>query len=182
MKLINRRNNEGYLINVFIAIISIISFLFIIVFNIYFNNNIGKYLFNIIFINESSNYYNYLYLSIGYILVTMILSTSYLGFPIVSWLVSFRIYLIINSFIYLFDTNITIYILFVLIIPQLILEILITYLISLVSIKLSYESFYITFISRNNIKLKKTLNIILNFLIITLILLTISMLIKTYLI
>lgn len=182
MMLFKSRNKQFILINQYIFLISCFSFLF----SIYFiNNNQGNlvsYFHNIIFISKNDTYYSYLFCTIMYILLSFIFSTSYIGIPFISLSITYRILLIIFSICSLFHTSLDLYKLFVLILPQIFLEIMMTYLISFLSIQLSFNSFYLTFVSRENYEFSKLINYFLNLFIIIFILVFLSIIIKLYLI
>ena len=71
---------------------------------------------------------------------------------------------------------------FIIVLPQMIIEILITYVMSFMSTYLSIQSFKLTFIQKDNFSLKYLFNYILNYLIIICFLIFISALLKIYLI
>ena len=112
---------------------------------------------------------SYLLCTFMYIIIIMVSATSFIGAPVISIGIIYRILCII-SFI------------FIIVLPQMIIEILITYVMSFMSTYLSIQSFKLTFIQKDNFSLKYLFNYILNYLIIICFLIFISALLKIYLI
>ena len=65
-------------------------------------------------------------------------------------------------------------------IPQLFIELLLTYVISIISLRLSLNCFTITFITREVFNSRKIINYILDYVIVILIIVTLSMAFKVY--
>ena len=110
---------------------------------------------------------SYLLCTFMYIIIIMVSATSFIGAPVI-----FKYYQSLLSF-----HNI-----FIIVLPQMIIEILITYVMSFMSTYLSIQSFKLTFIQKDNFSLKYLFNYILNYLIIICFLIFISALLKIYLI
>ena len=147
--------NEKVLINIFSAILFVFGILFGIIYYFYGNEallNLCKYIF-FFKDNEATNNYNlYITITSFYIFLSLIISTSFLG-------------TIFNSLGFF---------------PQLIIELALTYIISIISIRLSINCFTISFLTTEVFNSRKIINYILDYVIIILIIVTLSMAFKVY--
>ena len=164
--------NEKVLINIFSAILFVFGILFGIIYYFYGNEallNLCKYIF-FFKDNEATNNYNlYITITSFYIFLSLIISTSFLG-------------TIFNSFV-IFTKGMQLSIasmLFLGFFPQLIIELALTYIISIISIRLSINCFTISFLTTEVFNSRKIINYILDYVIIILIIVTLSMAFKVY--
>lgn len=131
-----------------------------------------------------TNDYNFYILSTSiYILVALLLSTSFLGSLFNSFIIFTKAMHIIIASIYMFS-NVQIHIIdiFICYLPQLLIELILVYVISIITLKLSINSFMISFTVNDTYNFKKIINYVLDYLIIILIILSVSMLFRVYLI
>lgn len=161
----------------------IIMFIYSIIFSIYFltksTNNLSDYLFQVITI-EKGSIFNYSICSIFYIIVLIIASSSYLGLPIISLSITYRFLIIIYSLLNI--QNLTIMNITINILPQLIIEIILTYIMSYMSIQLTLQTLKLSFFHKGNYNTKILLNYILSYALIGVLLIFLSCIIKIYLI
>ncbi|MCD7807988.1 MAG: hypothetical protein LUH02_01490 [Erysipelotrichaceae bacterium] len=151
----------------------------------YTQDNVTHYLQTLFYLNhdEYINQYSiYLYENILLIIICTYLSSSYLGaFGILIMLflkglqVSFSLIYVMNSI------TLTMFIIFLLMI-EICIEIIFIFILSLHCIHISLYVTYVTFFSKQQLNLKNILNYLLNYLIITFIILTISLCFRIYLI
>ena len=117
-----------------------------------------------------------------YIIIIMVSATSFIGAPVISIGIIYRILCIISFIFKYYQSLLSFHNIFIIVLPQMIIEILITYVMSFMSTYLSIQSFKLTFIQKDNFSLKYLFNYILNYLIIICFLIFISALLKIYLI
>lgn len=144
-------------------------------------HSLNKIIYDIIFLqNKQLN--SYLLCTFLYIIIILVSATSFLGAPVISIGIMYRLACIILLF-FKYDKMIySIYNIFIVIIPQIIIELLITYILSFMSTYLSLQCFKLTFIHKDNFDLKYLFNYVLNYLIIIFFLIFISALLKIYII
>ena len=163
--------NEKVLINIFSAILFVFGILFGIIYYFYGNEallNLCKYIF-FFKDNEATNNYNlYITITSFYIFLSLIISTSFLGTIFIASI----FYFTLNTF----DASM----LFLGFFPQLIIELALTYIISIISIRLSINCFTISFLTTEVFNSRKIINYILDYVIIILIIVTLSMAFKVY--
>lgn len=130
------------------------------------------------------NDYNfYILITSIYILSSLFVSTSFLGMIFNSFVIFTKSMQISIATIYLFgEVQISAAEIFTCYLPQLIIEVILIYVISIITLKLSMNSFMVSFIVEDNFNSKKIINYILDYLIIIMIILTVSMLFRVYLI
>ena len=176
--------NEKLVINTFAAILFICGLLFGIVFYFYGNETIvqlNKYIF-VYKDNTATNNYN-LYLTITslYILLSLIISTSFLGVILNSFVIFSKGMQIAIATIYYFTLNkFSASMLFFSFFPQLILELALLYVISIIAIRLSLNCFTISFLTTEVFNSRKIINYVLDYIIIILIIVSLSMAFKVY--
>lgn len=140
----------------------------------------------IFFVNREGhvNDYNlYILITSIYILGSLLVSTSFLGVLLNSFFIFTKSMQISFGTIYLFgEMQISAAEIFTCYLPQLFIEIVLIYVISIITLKLSMNSFMVSFIVKDNFNGKRVINYILDYLIIIMIILTVSMLFKVYLI
>ncbi len=151
----------------------------------YTQDTVTHYLQTLFYLNhdEYINYYTiYLYENILFIIICTYLSSSYLGaFGILIMLflkglqVSFSLIYVINS------VTLTMIIVFLLMI-EICIEIIFIFILSIHCIHISLYVAYVTFFSKQQLSMRSILNYLLNYLIITFIILTISLCFRIYLI
>ncbi len=173
--------------NIFI----IISVVFIcgLVFGFYQYKNsqdiILNYMQNLFYLN-SEDYFNqytlYLIESILMIIICTYLSSSYMGFLGILMIVFLKGMQISFSFLYVFTTIITSIFIIISLIIETCIELGLIYFLSLNCIYVSLYVAYVTFYSKQQLDIKGVINYLLNFLIISLILLTISLSFRVYII
>jgi hypothetical protein len=129
-----------------------------------------------------TNDYNlYILITSIYILGSLFVSTSFLGILFNSFIIFTKSMQISIATIYLFSkVHLTVIEIFTCYIPQVLIEIVLLYMISIITLKLSMNSFMISFIIEDTFNSKKIINYILDYLIIIMIILTVSMLFKVY--
>ena len=125
---------------------------------------------------------SYLLCTFMYIIIIMVSATSFIGAPVISIGIIYRILCIISFIFKYYQSLLSFHNIFIIVLPQMIIEILITYVMSFMSTYLSIQSFKVTFIQKDNFSLKYLFNYILNYLIIICFLIFISALLKIYLI
>lgn len=179
-------NDKKNFIHLFVFILFLCGFLFGFIYYDKGSKLIVSAMSELFFISKKghTNDYNYYIFIISlYIVVSILCSTSYLGIVFVSFIIFSRgMHILIGSIHLLSVVQIPIMSIVTVYLPQLIIELLITYVISIISIKLSINSFMIAFVLHDNYHIKKVLNYVLDYLIVILILLTVSMLFRVYLI
>lgn len=118
-----------------------------------------------------------------YILGSLFVSTSFLGVFFNSFIIFTKSMQISIATIYLFgEMQLSAAEIFTCYVPQLLIEVILIYVISIITLKLSMNSFMVSFIVQDNFNSKKIINYILDYLIIIMIILTASMLFRVYLI
>ena len=123
---------------------------------------------------------SYLLCTSVYIVIVFLSATSFIGAPIISLSLIYRISCIIFSLKSINFSSQTFYSIIAVIIPQIILELLISYILSYMGTYLSLQSFKLTFIQKDNFRLKFLINYMLNYLIIVVLCLFLSCFIKIY--
>ena len=123
---------------------------------------------------------SYLLCTSVYIVIVFLSATSFIGAPITSLSLIYRISCIIFSLKSINFSSQTFYSIIAVIIPQIILELLISYILSYMGTYLSLQSFKLTFIQKDNFRLKFLINYMLNYLIIVVLCLFLSCFIKIY--
>ena len=144
---------------------------------------------------------SYLLCTSVYIVVVFLSATSFIGAPIISLSLIYRITVILGILdivihiygisrhmltIIIFSlksinfSSQTFYSIITVIIPQIILELLISYILSYMGTYLSLQSFKLTFIQKDNFRLKFLINYMLNYLIIVVLCIFLSCFIKIY--
>lgn len=157
-------------------------------FNNYFNyifslNKYSLYKISVDLIFFKTHQLNsYLLCTFMYIIIIMVSATSFIGAPVISIGIIYRILCIISFIFKYYQSLLSFHNIFIIVLPQMIIEILITYVMSFMSTYLSIQSFKLTFIQKDNFSLKYLFNYILNYLIIICFLIFISALLKIYLI
>lgn len=131
-----------------------------------------------------TNDYNFYIITTSlYILIALLLSTSFLGTLFNSFIVFSKGMHIAIATLFLFNkVQISVGDVFVCYIPQLIIEVVLIYVISIITLKLSINSFMISFTVNDTFNTKRIINYVLDYLIIILIILSVSMLFRVYLI
>ena len=173
------KRNNLYL-HQYLCINIIYSFLFIITYmNMCDHINITKFFYHLIYA-KSSSINNYLLCTFVYIILIILAATSFMGIPLISLSVLYRIGCLVFS-IQNLAINLSFYKICITIIPQIILEILITYMLSYMATYLSLQSFKLTFLQKENFRFKYLVNYLLNYLIIVILCLFLSCFIKIYL-
>lgn len=161
----------------------VIMIIFSIIFSIYYltksANSLSNYVYQVVTI-EKGPIINYSICSIFYIIVLVIASSSYLGIPIISLSITYRLLVLVYSLFYI--KNFTFFNVFAYIIPQIIIEILLTYIMTYMSLQLTLQTLRLSFFHKGNYNIKILFNYILSYVLISVILIFISCLIKIYLI
>lgn len=155
---------------------------------LYFNTSdwLHIYATKLFFINgiDYTDYYDLYIISTSlFIVLSIICSTSFIGVFMNGFIIYTKGIQIIFSLLYVFltfDISFSIFILQIL--PQLVLEILLIYVIAIICSKLSINTFLITFILKDNFKKSKIINYLLDYIILILILLFFSMSFRVYII
>ena len=96
-----------------------------------------------------------------YIIIIMVSATSFIGAPVISIGIIYRILCIISFIFKYYQSLLSFHNIFIIVLPQMIIEILITYVMSFMSTYLSIQSFKLTFIQKDNFSLKYLFNYIL---------------------
>ncbi|MFV0395310.1 MAG: hypothetical protein ACK5LC_13100 [Coprobacillaceae bacterium] len=130
------------------------------------------------------NDYNlYILITSIYILGSLFVSTSFLGIIFNSFIIFTKSMQISIATIYLFgEMQLSAAEIFTCYLPQMIIEVILIYVISIITLKLSLNSFMVSFVVQDNFNSKKIINYILDYLIIIMVILTVSMLFRVYLI
>lgn len=173
------KKNKLY-IHQYIVINILFSIILFIFYTLLQKNNINHLLYNLIFINKQP-INNYLFNTLIYITITILSATSFVGTPIISLSLLYRIFSIINSLILIPINSLTLSKV-IIIIPQILIELIISYLLAYMATYLSIQSFKLTFITKDNFSFKLLFNYILNYLILVIVGIFLSSLIKIYLI
>ena len=163
--------NEKVLINIFSAILFVFGILFGIIYYFYGNEallNLCKYIF-FFKDNEATNNYNlYITITSFYIFLSLIISTSFLGTIFNSFVIFTKgMQLSIASIFYFTLNTFDASMLFLGFFPQLIIELALTYI-------------TISFLTTEVFNSRKIINYILDYVIIILIIVTLSMAFKVY--
>ena len=101
---------------------------------------------------------SYLLCTFMYIIIIMVSATSFIGAPVISIGIIYRILCIISFIFKYYQSLISFHNVFIIVLPQMIIEILITYVMSFMSTYLSIQSFKLTFIQKDNFSLKYLFN------------------------
>lgn len=178
--------SKKVLINVFAMSLFIFGFIFGCVYYFYGTEIILDPLSKLFFVNKEgfTNDYNfYIAMTSLYIILALFISTSFLGAIFNSFIIFTKAMHIAVSSMYIFcQVQIPAVNIFTCYLPQLLIELALIYVISIISLKLSMNSFMVSFIVSDNFNSRKIINYILDYLIVILIILTISMLFRVYLI
>lgn len=176
--------NEKLLINIFSLTLFILGIFFGIIFYFFGNENIVdicKYLFFSSDNKVTNNYHLYLTITSFYIFLSLIISTSFLGLLFNSFVIFSKGMQLANATILYFTLNaFNAKMLFLVFIPQLFIELILIYVISIISIRLSLNCLTISFITNDVFNIRKIVNYILDYIIIILIIVTLSMAFKVY--
>ena len=156
---------------------TIISSIFFYVNNQYLN----KISYNIIYL-KTQPLNSYLLCTLMYIIIILVSATSFIGAPVISIGIIYRIICIISMLFKYRNSLLSFHNIFIIILPQIIIEFLITYILSFMSTYLSLQSFKLTFIQKDNFNVKYLFNYVLNYLVIIFLLIFTSALLKTYLV
>lgn len=176
--------NEKLLINIFSFVLLGCGIIFGIIYYFYGSENLINLCKYIFFYkdNEITNNYN-LYMTITgvYIFLSLFISTSFLGIFFNSFIIfSKGIQLTLATIFYFKLNEFNIGMFFLGYIPQMLIELMLVYVISIISLRLSLNCLTITFITREVFNSRKIINYILDYVIIILIIVTISMAFKVY--
>ena len=176
--------NEKLLFNAFTLVLLVCGMLFGIIYNFYGNDNLiefCKYLFFCKGNNTTNNYDLYLIITGIYIFLSLLMSTSFLGLFFNSFIIFSKGMLFTLASIFYFTLNNFDINMFLLgYVPQLIIELILMYVISIISLRLSLNTFTTSFITKEVFNSRKIINNILDYLIVILIIITISMAFKVY--
>lgn len=168
--------------NIVIHQFIIIMFLFSLVFSLYYmiksNNSFSSYVYNVI-ATEKEPVVHYTLCSLFYIIVLIIASTSYLGLPIISLSITYRFFLLIYSLFHI--QSYTFFSTVAYVLPQIIIELTITYIMTYMSLQLTLQTLKISFFYKENYNIKILLNYILTYLLVVMIIIFLSCLFKIYL-
>ena len=94
---------------------------------------------------------SYLLCTFLYIIIIMVSATSFIGAPVISIGIIYRILCIISFIFKYYQSLLSFHNIFIIVLPQMIIEILITYVMSFMSTYLSIQSFKLTnFIQKDN--------------------------------
>lgn len=161
----------------------LIMFIFSIIFSIYYltksNNSLSNYVYQVITIEKGPIIY-YSICSIFYIIVLVIASSSYLGIPIISLSISYRFLVLAYSLFHI--ENYTFFNFIVYLFPQIMIELILTYIMSYMSLQLTLQTLKLSFFHKENYNTKILLNYILSYVLIGILLIFLSCIIKIYLI
>ncbi|WP_027088982.1 hypothetical protein [Thomasclavelia saccharogumia] len=176
--------NEKVLINLFSVVLLSCGIIFGIIYYFYGSENLIDFCKYLFFYkdNEVTNNYN-IYMTITgiYIFLSLFISTSFLGMFFNSFIIFTKGMQFTIATIFYFTLNdFSISMFFLGYIPQLFIELLLTYVISIISLRLSLNCFTITFITREVFNSRKIINYILDYVIVILIIVTLSMAFKVY--
>lgn len=176
--------NEKVLINIFATILFVAGILFGIIYYFYGNEVFLESCKSVFFFkdNEVTNNYNLYITIIGfYIFLSLMISTSFLGTLFNSFVIFTKgMQLSIASIFYFTLNTFDASMLFLGFLPQLFLELILTYVISIISLRLSINCFTISFLTTEVFNSRKIINYILDYVIIILIIVTVSMAFKVY--
>ena len=174
------RKNRLYL-HQYLCINVVYSIFFLCIFLVTRKNiNISHLFYTLIYTKAIPINY-YLLCTSVYITVVFLSATSFIGAPIISLSLIYRISCIIFSLKNINFSSLTFYSIIAVIIPQIILELLISYILSYMGTYLSLQSFKLTFIQKDNFRLKFLINYMLNYLIVVVLCIFLSCFIKIYL-
>ncbi|WP_279006665.1 hypothetical protein, partial [Thomasclavelia cocleata] len=176
--------NEKLLINIFSFVLLGCGIIFGIIYYFYGSENLINLCKYIFFYkdNEITNNYN-LYMTITgvYIFLSLFISTSFLGIFFNSFIIfSKGIQLTLATIFYFTLNEFSMGMFFLGYIPQMLIELILVYVISIISLRLSLNCLTISFITREVFNSRKIINYILDYVIIILIIVTISMAFKVY--
>ncbi len=176
--------NEKLLINLFSFVLLSCGVIFGIIYYFYGSESLIDLCKYIFFCkdNEITNNYN-LYMTITgiYIFLSLLISTSFLGVFFNSFIIFTKGMQFTLATIFYFTLNdFKIGMFFLGYIPQLFIELILTYVISIISLRLSLNCLTISFITREVFNSRKIINYILDYVIIILIIVTLSMAFKVY--
>lgn len=174
-------NNKKHTLIIYFTVI-LFGFLFGLIKSNSSNNELIGFFQTIFYVDDNQQKYQlYLYQNIFYIFINTYLSTSYIGFFGISFLLFMKGIQLSFSFLYLLNISYNQIIIFIIII-EFLLEILITFISFAANFKISLQNIPITFLSKDNYNHKSVLNYHLNNLILVLFILVISLLVRMYLI
>lgn len=182
----SKLKSKKMLINVFAISLFLFGFIFGCVYYFYGTDSIIDALSKLFFVkqeNYTNDYNFYIAFTSIYIVLALFISTSFLGSILNSFIIFTKAIHIAVSTLYVFCVvKIPVVDIFLCYLPQLLIELVLIYVISIISLKLSINSFTVAFIVNDNFNTKKILNYVLDYVIVILIILTISMLFRVYLI
>lgn len=160
----------------------VLMFIFSVVFSIYYvmksHNSLTNYLYIVIYTDKTS-VVNYTICSILYIIILVIASSSYAGLPVISLSITYRFLALVYSLIQINQFNFLEFIIYL--IPQMMIELLLTYIMTYMSLQLTLQTLKLSFFQKGNYNIKVLLNYILSYILVAVILIFLSCLIKTYL-
>lgn len=176
--------NEKILFNIFIFVLLSCGLIFGIIYYFYGNQNFiefCKYLFFYLDNTQTNNYNQYMVITGIYIFLSLLVSTSFLGLFFSSFIIFSKGMQLTLATIYFFSLNQFDAKMFMLgYIPQLIIEFILLYVISIISLRLSLNTFTTSFITKDVFNSRKIINYLLDYVILILIIVTISMAYKVY--
>lgn len=174
------RNN----ITIFCFVLLFIGFLF----GTYFYKNANTYvidLFDKLFYQTSEEYieYQYWYLTISflYFFFSFLASTSYLGVLCNSFIIFSKGIQVSFSLCKLFHSGITFEIFILHILPQIVIEIFIIYIVSYLTLRLSLNTFSVCFVNHETFRAIRIINYMLDYIIFLLVLFVCAILFRVYL-
>ena len=166
-----------------ISIILFVSFIFGFIWYPHTNDMFKDLLEHVFYLNDS-NYQNqyilYLIENGLFIILSTYLSTSFIGYFGSLWLVFVKGIQLSYSLVFVFKTLESSFILVVFIFVQILLELIFIYVVSYMSINFSIYNLLITFYIKENFEYKLILNYILNFLIVSLVILSVLLMFRIY--
>lgn len=176
--------NERLLINIYSLTLVSSGIIFGIIYYFYGNQELLNYCQYIFFFkdnNITNNYGIYLMLTGLYIFSSLLTATSFLGLLCNSFIIFTKgMQFTLATIFYFSLNNFSLGMFFGIYLPQLLIEIILAYIISIISLKLSFNCFMISFVTKEVFNSRKIINYILDYLIIILIIVTISMAFKVY--
>lgn len=176
--------NERLLINIYSLTLVVSGIVFGIVYYFYGSKGLIDFCQYIFFFkdnNITNNYSIYLTITGLYIFSSLLTATSFLGVLVNSFIIFTKGMQITLATIFYFSlNNFGLGMFFGIYLPQLLIEIILGYVISIIALKLSLNCFMISFVTKEVFNSRKIINYILDYLIIILIIVTISMAFKVY--
>lgn len=177
-------NNKKYIL-LFISIVFIIGFIFgFIIYNLC-NQSIKDCFEHVFYLNNKlyTNYYQmYLIQNALFILINTYLSTSYYGWIGILFVVFIKAVSLSFSIIFVFTQLEISFIILLILLIEFLVEILFLSSISIMTIYLSLYATLVSFCLEENFNIKSILNYSLNYLIISLIIFSLSLALRLYLI